>query len=70
VNAGKTRRQAIDAYVQYRTSDWFAYTTLAYVDATYQSNLRLTPANNPEADANGNIAVARGEKSPEFRHGN
>lgn len=64
VNAGKTRRQAIDAYVQYRTSDWFAYTTLAYVDATYQSNLRLTPANNPEADANGNIAVARGEKIP------
>jgi iron complex outermembrane receptor protein len=64
VNAGKTRRQGIDAYVQYRTSDWSAYTTLAYVDATYQSNLSLTSANNPQADANGNIAVARGEKIP------
>jgi hypothetical protein len=42
------------------------HTTLAYVDATYQSNPTLTSANNPEADANGNIAVARGQNPRHF----
>jgi len=64
VNAGKTRRQGIDAFIQYRTTDWSAYTTLAYVDATYQSSLTLVSANNPEADANGNISVTPGDKIP------
>jgi iron complex outermembrane receptor protein len=64
VNAGKTRRQGVDAYLQYRTTDWSAYTTLAYVDATYQSRLTLTSANNPDADADGNIFVTPGDKIP------
>ncbi|MGS0735161.1 TonB-dependent receptor domain-containing protein [Pseudomonas sp. GG8] len=39
-------------------------TCLAYVDATYQSKLTLTLANNPDADANGNILVTPGNKIP------
>jgi iron complex outermembrane recepter protein len=64
LNAGKTRRQGVDAYFQYRTTDWSAYTTLAYVDATYQSKLTLTSANNPDADANGTTFVTPGNKIP------
>ncbi len=64
LNAAKTRRQGVDASLQYRTTSWSAYATLAYVDATYQSNLTLASPNNPQADGNGNITVTPGNKLP------
>ena len=53
-NAGKTLRQGIEAKLAYRWDRWNAYANYTFIDATYQSPLTLSSANNPAADANGN----------------
>jgi outer membrane receptor protein involved in Fe transport/uncharacterized protein with beta-barrel porin domain len=61
-NVGSTRRQGIEAEVDFRDKSWFVSLSYAYVDATYRSGLSLAaPGGDPFADANGNIAVAAGD---------
>ncbi len=63
-NIGQTRRQGIDASIQYKTPRWSAYLTYTYTDATYQSGFVEAGGNNPAADANGNLTVSPGNRLP------
>ena len=63
-NAGKTLRQGIEAKLAYRWDRWNAYANYTFIDATYQSPLILSSANNPAANANGNIFVTPGDHIP------
>jgi iron complex outermembrane receptor protein len=63
-NVGETRRQGIDASLQYKTPRWTAYLTYTYTDATYQSGFVESAGSNPAADANGNIAINPGDRLP------
>jgi iron complex outermembrane recepter protein len=64
VNAGKTRRQGVEADVAYKWDRWNAYANYTFVDATYQSSLTLSSPNNPAANADGNIFVMPGDHIP------
>jgi outer membrane receptor protein involved in Fe transport len=63
-NIGQTRRQGIDAGLQFKTDRWIAYIAYAYIDATHQSDFVEKSGNNPAADATGNITVRRGNRLP------
>jgi iron complex outermembrane receptor protein len=63
-NAAKTRRQGIEAKINYRKDQWTAYANYTLIDATYQTAMTLQSANNPNADANGNIFVVPGNHIP------
>ena len=63
-NAAKTRRQGIEAKINYRKDRWTAYANYTLIDATYQTAMTLQSANNPNADANGNIFVVPGNHIP------
>jgi outer membrane receptor protein involved in Fe transport len=63
-NVGQTRRQGLDAGIQYRTPKWSAYLAYSYTDATYQSGFTEAAGNNPAADANGNITINPGDRLP------
>jgi outer membrane receptor protein involved in Fe transport len=47
-NAGDTLRQGIEASATYRAQRWMAYTSYAYVDATFQSSNIIASENNPQ----------------------
>ena len=63
-NAGTTRREGIEAKVNYKWDRLTTYANYTYVDATYQSSLVISSPNNPYADANGNIYVSPGDHIP------
>ena len=63
-NVGQTRRQGVDASIQYKTPSWSAYLAYAYTDATYQSGFVEAAGNNPAADANGNVTINPGNRLP------
>ncbi len=63
-NVGQTRRQGVDASIQYKTPRWSAYLTYTYTDATYQSGFVEAAGSNPAADANGNITINPGDRLP------
>jgi outer membrane receptor protein involved in Fe transport len=63
-NVGQTRRQGVDAGVQYKTPRWSAYFAYTYTDATYQSGFVEAAGSNPAADANGNITINPGNRLP------
>jgi outer membrane receptor protein involved in Fe transport len=63
-NVGQTRRQGVDAGLQYKTPRWSAYVAYSYTDATYQSGFVEAAGNNPAADANGNITINPGDRLP------
>jgi iron complex outermembrane recepter protein len=63
-NVGQTRRQGVDAGIQYKAPRWSAYLAYSYTDATYQSGFVEAAGNNPAADANGNIAINPGDRLP------
>jgi len=63
-NIGRTRRQGLDAELQFKTERWLAYAGYSYIDATYQSGFIEASGNNPAADANGNITVQPGNHLP------
>jgi iron complex outermembrane receptor protein len=61
-NVGGTRRQGVDASVDYTGNGWVFYASYAYVDATYLNALTLAaPDGDPYADDNGDISVAPGD---------
>ena len=63
-NVGQTRRQGIDAGIQYKAQRWSAYLAYTYTNATYQSGFVEAAGSNPAADANGNITVSPGKQLP------
>lgn len=63
-NIGQTRRQGVDASIQYKTPRWSAYLAYTYTDATYQSGFVEAAGNNPAADTNGNITINSGNCLP------
>src|ERR1700728_239599 len=63
-NIGATRREGIEAGLNYRTAAWSAYFNYSYVDATFESPVLLPSPSNPFQDANGNIQVEPGDHLP------
>jgi outer membrane receptor protein involved in Fe transport len=63
-NVGQTRRQGLDASIQYKTPRWSAYLAYTYTDATYQSGFVEAAGSNPGADANGNLTINPGNRLP------
>jgi iron complex outermembrane recepter protein len=63
-NVPETRRQGVEAGVEYRSPRWLAYVGYSFVDATYQFTGRLPSPNNPSADADGNVRVVPGKHIP------
>jgi iron complex outermembrane receptor protein len=63
-NVPGTRRQGVEASVQYKSARWFAYASYSFVDATYRFTGDIASPNNPRADANGNVHVSPGDRIP------
>lgn len=63
-NVPATRRQGLELAAQLRTSRWLAYANYGFTDATYRFGGTLASPNNPQADANGNIAIVPGDRIP------
>jgi len=62
-NIPSTRRQGVEASLQYQARRWLAYVNYSYLDATYRFNGELASPNNPAAD-DGNIFVSSGDRIP------
>jgi iron complex outermembrane receptor protein len=63
-NIGDTRRQGVEAGVNYQASRWSAFANYSYVDATFQSALTVPSPSNPFQDASGDIQVEPGDHLP------
>jgi iron complex outermembrane receptor protein len=63
-NVGTTRRQGIEAELQYVDERWRVSLHYALVDATFQSGFVASSSLNPGADADGNITVQPGNHLP------
>jgi iron complex outermembrane recepter protein len=63
-NVGTTRRQGLEADLQYIDERWRVSFHYALVDATFQSGFVESSSLNPAADANGNITVQPGNHLP------
>ncbi len=63
-NIGATRRQGLDAGVNYSGSRARAYLSYSYVAAQFESALTLSSPSSPTQDANGNIQVVPGNYLP------
>jgi outer membrane receptor protein involved in Fe transport len=63
-NIGQTRREGLDAGIQYKTHRWSAYLTYTYTNATYQSGFVEAAGSNPGGDANGNLTINPGNRLP------
>jgi iron complex outermembrane receptor protein len=63
-NVDATRRQGIEAGVQYRSPTWLAFANYSFIDATYQFTGDVSSPNNPSADENGEVHVTPGKRIP------
>jgi iron complex outermembrane recepter protein len=63
-NVPGTRRQGLEASIQYQSPQWLLYAGYSVTDATYQFAGELPSPNNPMADADGNIHVVPGKQLP------
>lgn len=63
-NIGDTRRQGIEAGLNYRAQKWSAYANYSLVQATFQSSLVVPSPSNPYQDASGDIQVEPGDHLP------
>jgi outer membrane receptor protein involved in Fe transport len=63
-NAGRTRRQGLEANLRYDLEQLHLKLGYTYTDATFRSPLDLNSPNNPAADANGQIHVSPGDRIP------
>jgi len=63
-NIGDTRRQGIEAGLNYRGDNWSAYANYSLVQATFESPLAVPSPSNPYQDALGDIPVAPGDHLP------
>ena len=63
-NVGQTRRQGVDASLQYKTPRWTAYLAYTFTNATYQTGFTEAAGSNPSADADGNLVIMPGDRLP------
>jgi iron complex outermembrane recepter protein len=59
-NVGTTLRQGAEVSAQWTGDRWSAYANYTYIDAIYLTTFEEPSANNPLADANGNIPITNG----------
>ena len=62
-NVGATRRQGLEAEVNFKADKFSLYGSYAYTDATFRNALTLA-SNSPAADANGYIYIQPGNQLP------
>ena len=63
-NVGQTRRQGVSFRADLKLRRVSAYVGYTYTDATYRTGYVEAGGSNPDADADGNIAVRPGNKLP------
>lgn len=63
-NAGRTRRQGIEAHLRYDGPHLHVAAGYAYTDATFQTALVLNGGSNPAQNDNGQLAVQPGNRLP------
>ena len=63
-NIGSTRRQGVEAGLNFQLASWSGYAQFSYVQATFQSTFIEFSASNPASNANGNILVRPGDRLP------
>jgi iron complex outermembrane recepter protein len=63
-NIGTTRREGLDAGLNYEWVGGRVYIDYSYIDATFESALTLNSPSSPTQDANGNIQVLPGDHLP------
>jgi iron complex outermembrane receptor protein len=63
-NIGDTRRQGIEAGINYRAESWSAYANYSFVQATFRSPLTVPSPSNPNQNALGDIQVEPGDHLP------
>ena len=66
-NVGTTRRQGVEAEVNFKADKFTVYASYSYIDATFLNAVTLG-SNSPYADANGNIYVVPGDNIPMIPH--
>jgi hypothetical protein len=62
VNGGDTRRQGVEAQIEYDDARWSAHAGYGFLDATFQSRLAISSPFNPVADADGIVRVTPGDE--------
>jgi len=60
-NVPRTRRQGVEANVQYEAARWSAHAGYSHIEATYQFAGALASPDSPFADDDGNVAVRPGD---------
>jgi iron complex outermembrane receptor protein len=63
-NIGDTRRQGIEAGINYRAERWSGFANYSLVQATFQSPLTVPSPSNPYQNALGDIQVEPGDHLP------
>ncbi|WP_372786591.1 TonB-dependent receptor [Phenylobacterium sp.] len=61
-NVPRTRRQGLEAEVDFRGGRWLAYASASEIEATYRFSGDLPSPNSPFADDNGNVQVTPGDR--------
>jgi iron complex outermembrane recepter protein len=63
-NIGETRRQGVEAGLNYQGPVWSSYLNYSFGDARFESPLLLPSPSNPFQDGNGNIQIEPGDRLP------
>jgi iron complex outermembrane recepter protein len=63
-NIGDTRRQGVEAGLNYKSTSWSAFANYSYVAATFRSPLTVPSPSSPYQDVNGDIQVEPGDHLP------
>jgi len=66
-NVGTTRRQGVEAEINFKAERFSVHASYAYIDATFLDAVTLG-SNSPFADVNGNIYVKPGDQIPMVPH--
>jgi iron complex outermembrane receptor protein len=63
-NIGDTRRQGVEAGVNYHDRNWSVYANFSFVQATFRSPLVVPSPSNPFQNAHGDLQVEPGDHLP------
>jgi iron complex outermembrane receptor protein len=61
-NVPKTRREGLEAQVDFKADRWMAYASASQVEATYRFSGAFASDSSPFADADGNVHIASGDR--------
>lgn len=61
-NVPRTRRQGLEAEINFKSGRWMAYASASETRATYRFSGVLPSPNSPFADANGDVSVTPGDR--------